>query len=69
MARARSQASSAGRSAGPGAAPLAVPDAPAAQAGSPVPHARKLRVLIAAHSHPELSNGGGEIAAFELFRG
>jgi len=31
--------------------------------------ARKLRVLIAAHSHPEVSSGGGEIAAFELFRG
>lgn len=29
---------------------------------------RNLRVLIAAHSHPEVSNGGAEIAAFELFR-
>lgn len=29
---------------------------------------RKLRVLVAAHSHPEVSNGGAEIAAFELFR-
>ena len=27
----------------------------------------KLRVLIASHSHPELSNGGAEIAAFQLF--
>lgn len=31
--------------------------------------ASKLRVLIAAHSHPEVSNGGAEIAAFALFRG
>lgn len=28
-----------------------------------------LRVLIASHSHPELSKGGAEIAAFQLFRG
>ncbi len=28
-----------------------------------------LRVLIASHSHPEVSNGGAEIAAFQLFRG
>jgi glycosyltransferase involved in cell wall biosynthesis len=27
-----------------------------------------LRILIASHGHPELSNGGGEIAAFQLFR-
>jgi len=27
-----------------------------------------LRVLIAAHSHPEVSSGGAEIAAFQLFR-
>lgn len=27
-----------------------------------------MRILVAAHSHPEVSNGGGEIAAFELFR-
>ena len=33
------------------------------------PTARKLRVLMASHSHPEVSNGGAEIAAFELFRG
>ena len=31
--------------------------------------ARKLRVLVASHSHPEVSNGGAEIAAFQLFRG
>jgi glycosyltransferase involved in cell wall biosynthesis len=30
--------------------------------------ARRLRILIASHSHPEVSNGGAEIAAFELFR-
>ena len=29
---------------------------------------RRLRILIVAHSHPEVSNGGAEIAAFELFR-
>lgn len=29
----------------------------------------RLRVLIASHSHPEVSNGGAEIAAFQLFRG
>src|SRR5262249_56952197 len=28
----------------------------------------RLRVLIAAHSHPEMSKGGAEIAAFSLFR-
>ena len=28
-----------------------------------------LRVVIASHSHPEISNGGAEIAAFLLFRG
>jgi glycosyltransferase involved in cell wall biosynthesis len=30
---------------------------------------RQTRVLIASHSHPEVSNGGAEIAAFQLFRG
>ena len=30
---------------------------------------QRLRILIASHSHPEVSNGGAEIAAFELFRG
>ena len=29
----------------------------------------RLRILIASHSHPEVSNGGAEIAAFQLFRG
>jgi glycosyltransferase involved in cell wall biosynthesis len=28
-----------------------------------------LRVLIASHSHPEVSNGGSEIAAYQLFEG
>lgn len=28
----------------------------------------RLRVLIAAHGHPEMSKGGAEIAAFQLFR-
>jgi glycosyltransferase involved in cell wall biosynthesis len=31
--------------------------------------ANKLRILIASHSHPEVSSGGAEIAAFQLFRG
>jgi glycosyltransferase involved in cell wall biosynthesis len=39
-------------------------DAGIAPAGNP-----PLRVLIASHSHPEISNGGAEIAAFQLFRG
>jgi hypothetical protein len=26
-----------------------------------------LRVLVASHSHPKLTNGGAEIAAFRLF--
>lgn len=30
---------------------------------------RPLRVLIASHSHPEVTNGGAEIAAFQLFSG
>jgi glycosyltransferase involved in cell wall biosynthesis len=32
-----------------------------------VPPSPPLRVLIASHSHPEVSNGGAEIAAFRLF--
>jgi glycosyltransferase involved in cell wall biosynthesis len=27
------------------------------------------RILVVSHSHPEISNGGAEIAAFELYRG
>jgi len=34
--------------------------------GAPAP-APKLKVLIAAHSHPEVSIGGAEISAFQLF--
>jgi glycosyltransferase involved in cell wall biosynthesis len=30
---------------------------------------RPLRVLVASHSHPEVSNGGAEIAAFQLYKG
>src|SRR6202051_3021468 len=30
--------------------------------------ASPLRILVASHSHPEVSNGGAEIAAFPLFR-
>ena len=29
---------------------------------------RPLRVIVASHSHPEVSNGGAEIAAYELYR-
>ena len=39
-------------------------------AGVPgVSRKQRLRILIASHSHPEVSNGGAEIAAFQLFRG
>ena len=31
------------------------------------PKPRRLRVLVASHSHPLISNGGAEIAAFRLF--
>ena len=34
-----------------------------------MPPAERLRVIIAAHGHPALTNGGAEIAAFELFNG
>jgi len=44
-----------------GAAPLS-PEGPIAET-------KNLRVLIASHSHPEVSNGGAEIAAFQLFTG
>jgi glycosyltransferase involved in cell wall biosynthesis len=36
--------------------------------GAARPPGQPLRVLVASHSHPEVSNGGAEIAAFELFR-
>jgi glycosyltransferase involved in cell wall biosynthesis len=29
----------------------------------------KLRILVASHSHPEITKGGAEIAAFQLYRG
>jgi glycosyltransferase involved in cell wall biosynthesis len=29
----------------------------------------KLRILIASHSHPDVSNGGAEIAAYQLYKG
>ncbi|OYV26831.1 MAG: hypothetical protein B7X08_00395, partial [Acidocella sp. 20-63-7] len=35
---------------------------------TPASSSSPLRVLIASHSHPEVSNGGAEIAAFRLFR-
>lgn len=34
-----------------------------------IAHAAPLKVLIASHSHPEVTNGGAEIAAFQLYRG
>ncbi len=34
-----------------------------------VPARGPLRILLTSHSHPEISNGGAEIAAFQLFRG
>ncbi len=30
---------------------------------------RPVKILIASHSHPEVSNGGAEIAAYQLYRG
>jgi glycosyltransferase involved in cell wall biosynthesis len=46
-------------------------DAAGAEETEPTPPAvtRTMRVLIASHSHPDVSNGGAEIAAFQLFRG
>jgi glycosyltransferase involved in cell wall biosynthesis len=38
-------------------------------ASIPPPAEEEIRILIASHSHPEVSNGGAEIAAFQLFRG
>ena len=42
---------------------LAAEPPPAARSGL-----RRTRVLVASHSHPDVSAGGGEIAAFQLFR-
>jgi glycosyltransferase involved in cell wall biosynthesis len=30
---------------------------------------QKLRILVASHSHPDISNGGAEIAAYQLYKG
>lgn len=35
---------------------------------SAAPMAGKLRILIVSHSHPEISNGGAEIAAYQLYK-
>ena len=35
---------------------------------SPESDADPVRVLVASHSHPYLTRGGAEIAAFQLFR-
>ena len=40
---------------------------PAPPASSSLASADPLRVLVASHSHPELTSGGAEIAAFELY--
>jgi glycosyltransferase involved in cell wall biosynthesis len=48
---------------------LSGPDVLPAITQAPPDMPRPLRVVVAAHSHPEVSNGGAEIAAFELFRG
>ena len=34
---------------------------------APGPSPQSCQILIAAHSHPKLSNGGGEISAYQLF--
>lgn len=39
-----------------------------AEAHEKLPASDALRILIASHSHPELSKGGAEIAAYELYR-
>jgi len=36
---------------------------------TPEVKARPLKILIASHSHPEISNGGAEIAAYQLYKG
>jgi glycosyltransferase involved in cell wall biosynthesis len=41
----------------------------APRAVSTVKGRAKLRVLVASHSHPEITKGGAEIAAFQLYRG
>jgi glycosyltransferase involved in cell wall biosynthesis len=40
---------------------------PRAATTMPHPHSRRLRIMIAAHGHPEMSKGGAEIAAYQLF--
>lgn len=46
----------------------ASPVLPATPPAQPAPAKRPLRVVIASHSHPELTSGGAEIAAFELYK-
>jgi len=36
-------------------------------AGRSIPSSKRLRIVVAAHAHPELSKGGAEIAAYQLF--
>ena len=45
-----------------------VPPAPAPEPPLPAAEPQPLRILIASHSHPEVSNGGAEIAAYQLFQ-
>jgi glycosyltransferase involved in cell wall biosynthesis len=45
--------------------PASLPGAATTLSGS---RARPLRIVIAAHGHPEMSKGGAEIAAYQLFR-
>jgi len=43
--------------------------APGPLGNAPARRRKPLRILIASHSHPEISNGGAEISAFQLFQG
>ena len=42
--------------------------APTAVAPAPGPHNARHRILVMAHAHPDFSLGGGEIAAYNLFK-
>jgi glycosyltransferase involved in cell wall biosynthesis len=46
---------------------MALPDRGRRKATEAAPPGRPLRVLVASHGHPEISKGGAENAAFQLF--
>jgi glycosyltransferase involved in cell wall biosynthesis len=53
----------------PALAEAAAPEAVPPVASPAILTTRPLRVLVASHSHPELSKGGAEIAAYQLYHG